>query len=352
MKKLMYILPLIALIFLSCERRPLLELSSTHYVRVYINENIKNITEGFYNENYERPHYDSPDVLRLILADPATGIVKAERFLRNIGEDERGIYYDGYIYAEPGTYSLMAYNFDTETTVVTNSNNCTEAKAYTNVIASHISSNIPSRNQHSSDEKIVYDPDHLFAANCGEVKIGYNSEVDTLRTPEGDHFTAESIVKSYYLQVHVKGLEFVSTSIGLLSGMSGSSYINGSGMIENDPVTIYFEMLPGMLSGAAGISKTNTEGITTIYTTFSTFGKIENAQNALNITFDFHTIYGEPYSETLNITDLFYTELARDKQWLLIEHTINIPEPPKVGGDGGFKPTVNEWGDIKSELEL
>lgn len=352
MKKLIYILPIVVLLLMGCERRPLVELSSTHYVRVYVNENILNVTEGFYNENYARPHYDSPDVLRLILADPVTGKAVAERFLRNIGEDERGIYYDGYIFAEPGNYVLMAYNFDTETTIVTNANSCNEAKAYTNIIASHISSNIPSRNQSSTGEKIVYDPDHLFAANCGEVKIGYNSEVDTLRTPEGDHFTAKSIVKSYYLQVRVKGLEFVSTSIGLLSGMSGSAYVNGTGMIENDPVTIYFEMLPGVNSTASGIARTNTEGVTTIYTTFSTFGKIEGAQNGLNITFDFHTTYGEPYSETLNITDLFYTELAREKQWLLIDHTISIPEPPKVGGDGGFKPIVDEWGDIKTEIEL
>lgn len=350
MKKLIYILSFIVLL-LGCERRPLVELSNTHYVRVYIDENIKNVTEGFYNENYAKPKYDCPDVLRIILADPNTGEALAERFLRNIGEDARGKYYDGWIVAEPGNYTLMAYNFDTESTIVTNSNNYTEAVAYTNNIAAHISANIPSRDPSGSKEKIVYDPDHLFSANCGDVKIGYSPEVDTLRTPEGDHFTASSIVKSYYIQVHVKGLEFASTSIGLLTGMSGSSYVNGSGMID-DPVTIYFELMPGMNSSSAGIVRTNPEGVTTIYTTFSTFGKLPDKTNDLSITFDFQTIYGEPYSETLDITNLFNTELAKEKQWLLIDHTIVIPDPPAIDGEGGFKPTVDEWGDINTEIEI
>ena len=70
-------------------------MSNTHYVRVYVNESIQNVTTGFYNEGYTRPEYKSPDVLRVFLADPQTGRVKAERFLRNNDRDENGLYYDG-----------------------------------------------------------------------------------------------------------------------------------------------------------------------------------------------------------------------------------------------------------------
>ena len=71
----------VILLAASCEKRPLLEVSNTHYIKVYVNEELLNVTTGFYNENYARPEYKSPTVLRVILTDPETGNVKAERYL-------------------------------------------------------------------------------------------------------------------------------------------------------------------------------------------------------------------------------------------------------------------------------
>ena len=54
MRRLLNILlPVILLLAASCERRPMVELSNTHYVRVYVSEDIKNVTTGFYNEEDE-----------------------------------------------------------------------------------------------------------------------------------------------------------------------------------------------------------------------------------------------------------------------------------------------------------
>lgn len=348
MRRFAYILlSVIAILTASCERRPLVELSNTHYVRVYIDESLLNVTEGFYRDDSIRPGYKSPDIIRVILADPVSGQAKAERFLRNKGEDSKGTYYDGYIVADPGHYCLLAYNFDTESTIISEINNQKKAKASTNEIAPHLRSTIPSRAKKNITsktepdyEKIVYDPDHLFAASFGEVYIPYVDYVDTLRTPEGDHFHSKSIVKSYYLQVRVKGLEFSTSSVGLMTGMSGSSWLTSGLMDESDPVTVYFNM----------VHEENAEEAI-IYTTFSTFGKIPDLTNELEITFDFLTIYGEPYSETLDISDLFNTKEAKENQWLLIDHTIVIPEPPEIK-DGGFKPELEDWKDIESDIIL
>ena len=354
MRRFMNILLALA-VLVACERRPLVDISNTHYVRVYINEEIRNVTHGFYNEEYARIPYESPDILRVILSDPETGNVKAERFLRDVGHDEKGTYYEGYIISDPGHYVLTAYNFDTETTVMSSVNNHNEAKATTNEIASHLRTKIPSRASKSPSsgkseniEKIVYDPDHLFVAHCKDVYIPYADELDTLRTPEGKHFSAETLVKSYYLQVRVKGMEYASSSVGLLTGMSGSSWVDGRGMDNNDNVTLYFELLEGE-NPAAGMVKSDDEGYATIYTTFSTFGKIPDAENELEITFDFITTYGKPYSATFDITGLFSTQEAMESQWLLLEHTIEIPEPPKIEG-GGFKPSVDDWKDVETDI--
>lgn len=345
------LMALVVIITASCERRPLGGISNTHYVRVYVNEEIRNVTHGFYNEEYARIPYESPDILRVILSDPETGNVKAERFLRDVGHDEKGTYYEGYIISDPGHYVLTAYNFDTETTVMSGVNNHNEAKATTNEIASHLRTKIPSRASKSPTgevEKIVYDPDHLFVAHCKDVYIPYVDELDTLKTPEGKHFTAETLVKSYFLQVRVKGMEYASSSVGLLTGMSGSSWVDGRGMDNNDNVTLYFELLEGE-NPAAGMVKSDDEEYATIYTTFSTFGKIPDAENELEITFDFITTYGKPYSATFDITGLFSTKEAMENQWLLLEHTIEIPEPPKIEG-GGFKPSVDDWKDVETDI--
>ena len=145
----------------------MLEAGNTHYVRVYINEDIKNVTYGFYNPDYARPVYKAPDVMRVILADPVTGQPKAERFLRSRGMDAQGAYYEGYIIADPGEYMMMAYNFDTETSIVDYGAGFEEARVFTNEIASHLRAKISSRAEQGvlDNEKIVYEPDHVFVAS-------------------------------------------------------------------------------------------------------------------------------------------------------------------------------------------
>ena len=371
MKRLIYIwMVLMALLLEGCERRPLMELNNSFYVRVYVDENLKNVTDGFYSDTHRKPVYERPEILRLVLADPISGESRAERFLRNRAEDERGLYYDGYIVANPGTYVMMAYNFDTELTMIRKANNYLDAKAYTNEIASHIRSRIPSRsrNQQSGEnqnagagkgasEKIVYEPDHLFVANCGEVEVPFIEEMDTLTTLDGDYFTATSIVKSYYLQVKVKGMKYATSSVGLLTGLSGSSWMDGGKMDVDDDVTVYFEMLPDENASAGLVNAEKEDDSSILYVTFNTFGKIPGAVSDLEITFDFLTVYGEPYSKTLTITDVFRSQEALENQWLLLDRyfdfVIEIPEPPvKPDSGGGFSPEVDEWGDVDVDIEV
>ena len=102
----------------ACEHRPLEDPNNGHYVRVYIDEQIKNVTYGFYDESREKPTYERPRVLRVVLTDPETDKIVVEKYLQSYGEDERGYYVDGYIAASEGEYNLMVYNFGTEKTKI------------------------------------------------------------------------------------------------------------------------------------------------------------------------------------------------------------------------------------------
>lgn len=367
----------VILLAASCEKRPLVELSNTHYVKVYVDEELLNVTTGFYNESYNKPSYKSPTVLRVLLTDPETGNVKAERYLRNQGHDENGHYYDGYIIADPGAYNLIAYNFDTESTIIGSSNNHFGINAYTNEIASHLYTKIPSRspsrNKENKEtqqaqgeaegksptdpdgkgpvvESIVYDPDHLFVANSDELIIPYSETVDTLRATDGKpYFYAESIVKSYYLQIRVRGAQYISSAVSLLEGMSGSINLQNRELNLDRPVTVYFEMISDKAT-----ARTQTEEAV-IYTTFGIFGRIEEMVSMLEVTFDFMTTYGVPFSATLDISADFETPEAINNQWLLLDDIITIPEPPPStggGGSGGFTPSVDQWSDVESDIVI
>jgi len=377
------LLSLIALLSLSCERRELVELSNTHYVRVYIKEDIRNVHRDFHPNAEKRPHYESPDILRLLLADPTSGKVKAERFLRTKKSDERGTYYEGYIVADPGRYDLVAYNFDTEVCIVRDYNDFAKARVYTNEIATHLKTRLTKAAQKivqnamrkemqkvmhrlpaitkatdvRSDDRIVYDPDYFFLANCPQVYVPYSDELDTLKTPQHDYFTAECLTKSYYIQIPVKGIEYATSSLGLISGMAGSAWLGTATINDLDPVAVYLELRPGA-DNAAGLVKTKDSGVNEepseaiMYTTFNSFGKLPDAESGLTITFDFLTVHGGSHTQTIDITDEFNTPEAREKQWIIVDEVVELPKPvpnPNNSG-GGFQPSVGEWEDVNTEI--
>lgn len=353
MRVLKMIIPAVfaAVMSVGCDFRPLVEPGNTHYVRVYLDEHILNVTEGFYNPDHVRPEYKRPEVMKITLGDKSSGTVVAERYLRNHGEDARGFYYEGYVICEPGDWSLLSWNFGTSSTLISDPTEQYVTKAYTNKIASHLMSNLPSRlYKKSSDgtkadenlkpEKIVYEPDHLFVSRSGDVKVPYSNKIDTLRTPEGDFFTASTIVESWYIQINVKGLKYVSSALALMTGLSGSKTLYDSEIDRDDDVTDYFEMIadPVPEGGDTGV----------IYATFSTFGKIPRVKSDIEFTIDFMTNYGKAVSATVDITDEFKKENAIKHQWIILDKVIEIPDPPK--NTGGFAPGVNDWKDINTDL--
>lgn len=322
-----------------CKRRPLVDVGNTHYVRVYLDEQIKNVTTGFYDETLDKPDYSSPEMLRVALYDPSDGHVVAERYLRNKGSDDRGTFYDGYVIANPGNYMLLTYNFGTESTVIDNGHLYYEAEAYTNPISATLLSQISSRGR-SEDEKIVYVPDHLFVDNNEHLYIPYGDDIDTLRNEAGDHYTGQSIVLSYYLQIRVKGIEWVSSAVGLLTGMAGSATLNDGLVNAENPVTVYFDMKRSETVGDEAF----------IYTTFNTFGKLPDKDNELSITFDIKTTDGRAMTTTIDISDKFSEPDAVERQWLLLDQVLNIPEPEDPENEGGFAPGVDDWTDIETDI--
>lgn len=332
--------------FTSCAHRPLEDPYNGHYIRIYIDEQIKNVTYGFYNESRKRPEYKRPTVLRVVLSDPLTNQIVSERYLQSSGEDERGYYIDGLIAAEAGKYNLMIYNFGTERTKLRKENNFYEAQAYTMPIPGQYHQYFPTIGAEIDKNTVRYCPDHLFLSTSEPVEVGRSLNVDTLRTADGDFFTASSVVKSYYIQVQIRGFQYVSTAVSLLSGMAGTATLHNRGMVSSDPVSVFFDLDYTDVRRA----KNDGKDVATLYTTFNTFGKLPEEQNMYTLNFEFTRSDGTTQIETIDITSMFSDPIVINEQWILLEKEIDIIPP--IGGGGGMTPGVDEWGDIWSDIQL
>ena len=338
-----------------CEFRPLSESGNVSYVRIYLDERILNVTEGFYHAEFLHPEYHRPEILRVALFDPNTGRMVSERYLRNQGDDERGHYYEGYLIVEAGTYNLVAYNFGTEATIIANEYSWWDMTAYTNEVSPALQDSFKSRGDGTAKadgepESIRYDADHLFVAGAEGIEIQHHTTLDTLRNTNGEPwFRASSVVKSYYLQIGVTGIKYLSSSSVLLTGMGRSVRLRDLDFTEGGEATLYFDMHNGE-------DQYHGDHYACIYGTFGTFGKLPDADNMLTVSIEMITTYGTRLEETIPITQEFYTVNATEHQWLILEQTINIPAPPDPPpggeGNGGMQPHVGDWGDVQSEFEV
>lgn len=344
----LYVLAMMLLLLVGCEHRPLVEVTDSHYIRIYLNERILNVSHGFYDENMVKPEYKTPRVMRVTLSDTETGKVISDHFLQQQGSDERGNYIEGYINAQPGVYNLLAYNFDTESTHIRNEQSYKDMEVYTNAIDEKLKAKIQSARsiEDSRAEEIRYEPDHFFITDIPNVQLETNYRKDTIKTLQGNYPVAESVVKTYYLQVNVKGVEYVRTAIALITGMAGSVKLHNRAMVADNPSTIYFNLQNGRAS-SKGSEETTTVG----YATFNTFGKLPEVEGYIEITFEFRTSDDKVQTEVIRVTDIFETPEVKEKQWIIIDKVIEIDPPEDItGSDGGMAPGVSQWEQIESGI--
>ena len=330
----------------SCEHRILTDPTDIHYVRVYIDDQIKNINYGFYNESYERPEYTRPLTMLACLADAQTGEIITESLLNNQGTDNRGYYIHGYIEASAGNYHLLIYQINSPVTLFKNKDDYFNIYAYTNNIGERILGHLTQTSKVLDSEKIMQEPDHIMVSRCNNIRINHSETVDTLKTSDGDFFTARSIAKSYYLQFRITGIQWVKSAAAVLSGLSGSNLLcQENGMNEEDPINLYFSMLYN------GNKKRSASGDSAeiLYSTFTTFGKIPDLTSELTLNFEFTKSDGSSQVETIDITEVFETPLAIENQWLLLDKEITISKPI---GSGGIDPGVGGWKDEEADLPM
>lgn len=332
----------------SCEHRELTEPIRKHFVRIYLDEHLRNVNYGFYDESKGKPEYRTPRMMRVALHNPTSGALMSEEYLYETGSDAKGNYVQGFLSGDPGVYNLMAYNFDTESAHIKNPNSFRTMEVYTNPINEAEKAKLESvrANGNEPTEVIRYEPDHVFVSTIENIELKDVPGVDTLKTHKGTYPTATSVVKTYYMQVNVKGVEYVKSAVALISGMAGSTRLHDRTLMADNVATVYFPLRNGYTKNRAA------EEVTVAYAYFNTLGKLQDVEGYIDITFEFKTRNNTVQTETIRVTDMFNTPMVRDNQWIIIDKTIEITPPEDEDMDGGMRPGIDDWEQIESGFTI
>lgn len=315
----------------ACHRRPLEDPSYGVRVKIVVDtDSIRNVTSDIYNPNIELQTID-PDMMHVMFFDATEDKLVAETYLTDVEQDDKGHkVLCGDIGLAPGVYRMYSYSFGADYSPLSNIYDW--GKAYAGTIELPESLSAKYRTKLSPEEEaITYTPDHLMVAREPQETIPYHMGTYTVWAD------APSVVESFYLQIKVQGLEYVSSARAVLSGMSSGNFIALGQRVDDPTVTHYFSLEK---------SKDGDDDV--ICTIFNSYGRPSGSYNSLSVTFDLVTGDGRGITKTIDISDLFLSRNCIDHNWLLIEDSIVVPPPPK----GNFAPSVEDWESEEIDIPL
>ena len=243
----------------------------------------------------------------------------------------------------PGRYSVVVYNYNTESIRIRGEESYETIEAYTgNCNGLGI----------EGTEKMVWSPDSLYVLNIDELKIEKSEEVLRL------DWKLESVVKKYSFAVEAKGLEYVATVVGSIDGLSDCYCIGkGRGVCSSQP--IYFEVKKGDNKVTASFTAFKQVKEMTMPTRMSTSERETSSEkDAIILILKFIKADNTVQEATIDVTEIIGTlenagtgedgkptpppeiELPPDDK---IE--VDKPEtPPNPDGGGGMGGNVDGWG--------
>ncbi len=334
MKRRVLILLAAALtILVGCQRRELEYGNATLNLRLKLNLNVR--------VNGKMEALPEPEMMRVMFFDPDNYELVTESYLPAGG---------GRISLAPGKYKFIAYNFDTEATLIRTDHNYYSIEAYTNEVSSALknsrlnalrygkSANTKSDAEDDAWEQalktvqenpVIYEPDHLFVSHQ-DIEVFNTTEEQTI---EAD---AETIIETWKISVRIKNEQYMASARALLTGQIASNFIGypkEEGKTNTD-VTLMFDMSAG----------TDDDDNDIVIGKFNTFGKNPGVESRLWLNIIIKTVGGETVEWHRDITDEFFTEDAYEEQTINIVEEVVVPQPPdNPSGNVGFQPGVEDW---------
>ena len=227
----------------------------------------------------------------------------------------------------PGRYSVVIYNYDTETLRVCGEESFETIEVYTGNCTG----------LGAQAEKLVWEPDPLYVVSMEDVKIEKSDDVLQLA------YKPKLVVQSYSFQMKVAGLEYVSNVMGVVEGMANSYHLGtGAKASRGGPVLFYM--------------KKDSEGVNGCFHVFGVpDGTITRADFQMKLTLAFIKVDNSVQTHTMDITEAVTAtqpgsgggegetpEFSLPLEEVPVE--VEKPTNPPIGGGGGVGGDVDDWG--------
>lgn len=232
----------------------------------------------------------------------------------------------GGVKVPPGRYSVVAYNYDTETVQIRGDGAYETIEAFTG----HCSGlGI------AGTEKLVWGPDPLYVVQIDELRIKKSEEALLL------NWKPKLVVKTYSFKAKVEGLEYVASVIGSVKGVAGCYSLGRCcGMMGEAP--LFFE------------ANHNGEEVSGSFTSFGIpDGAMSRMDIPIKMTLAFVKVDRTIQKVVMDITEVIAnsesggTDEPNTDIELPLDEDFEVEEPtnPPSGGDGGIGGDVGGWGD-------
>ena len=346
--RLMGCVAALLLTLVACERRPLQEASEFVQIKVKVNvQTVANVMVDVYNENIPIPDVNT-DMMRVLVYDPTSQKLLTQSFISGKTFDEEGNQVlSGTLNIAYGNYDFLVYNFDTPITQVSGEANEKDILAYTGEIPPAQKYRYSGMTKAEGDPESLmeldmrYEPDHLLVAREHNLRVSPHESVIVIETE------AHTVVDSYYLQIHVEGMQYASSAMAVISGLSPSNHIGLDERTVDPSVAVAFDLNKSTDPRLPGENKD------VLCAIFNTFGKIPEVTSDLYVTFNVIDVAGNLQQFTTSLDRVFKSENAILHHWLLIDETWVIEDPlPDEPKNGGFQPTVDDWEEEHGEIVL
>jgi len=140
----------------------------------------------------------------------------------------------GEVPVPPGHYSVVVYNYDTETVLIRGEESYETIQAYTNLCKFGV----------AGTEKMVWGPDPLYVINIDDLDVRNSEETLTLE------LKPRLVVRTYSFSIKAQGLSNVSTVIGSVGGMADHYFLGkGYAMCDACPINIDLNVKGGKIEG-------------------------------------------------------------------------------------------------------
>lgn len=344
MRRLIYIIPMLMMLLcmVSCERRPFAAYSSKVILDLKIDTDIL--------------HHDVselPSDMVVQLYNPETGKLVYTDYVGPEG---------GIIHPLPGVYDMIVYNFGTESTILQNESHYEQIEAYTNEVSSFLRSQlqqflakrakaaqeraekklaetggvVTKDPVKAEDEIVVNQPDHLFVGwyhNLNVPSVLEDEEIQEITI----EVQAASVVETWLVEIkNVVDAHLITETSALMSGQKGSVHI-GPNKASDKLVNIYFDFNV----------EDNGNGGKCLKGKLNTFGMHIDKADAIYLDLSVGNKGGGAQYFNFDVTDKCRNNAQRH---IIIEEPITIVE--SEGGGGGFKPEVDDWEDINTDINL